>query len=112
MSGLLPAGYETLEPFAEYWGVEGSANRDKRRSGSSEPEREAFYAAARGLIPQALQQLDRKPLAEHDERERRLLNLTLAFAHVSQAVEMLGKAEPRHARFREAMRITRSPADI
>lgn len=40
------------------------------------------------------------------------MNLVLAFAHVTMAVEMLKDAEPRHAKFREVMRITASPEGL
>ena len=111
MSELLPAGYESLEPFVAYWAVEGTANRDRRRGDSTPRQRQAFFEAARGLVPRALQELDRKPLRQHDEREHRLMNLLLSFAHVTMAVEMLGDAEARHAEFRKVMPITHSPAD-
>lgn len=111
MSKKLPEGFEALEYFVDRWAVEGTAERDRRRGESTEDECIAFYEATKGLVPQALELLDRKPLPELNERENRLLNLLLSFAHVTLAVEMLGKAEPRHAKFREVMRITRSPAD-
>jgi hypothetical protein len=112
MSGLLPPGFDGLEPFVEQWAIEGSAARDRARGASSAEEREAYFAAARGLVPQALELLDAKPLDRHDERERRLMNMLLSFAHVTMAVETMGAVEPRHARFREVMRITRSPAGV
>lgn len=107
----LPAGYEALEPFVAFWAVDGTANRDRRRGESSPDQRQAFFEATKGLVPQALAQLDGKPLNELDASEQRLMNLLLSFAHVTLAEEMMGKAEPRHARFRQHMRITRSPAD-
>lgn len=112
MSKMLPDGFESLEYFVDRWAVDGTANRDRRRGDSTENERVAFFEAAKGLIPQALELLDRKPLDQFNEREQRLMNMVLSFAHVAMAVEMLGDAEPRHARFREVMRITRSPADV
>jgi hypothetical protein len=111
MSELLPSGYETLEPFAEAWAIAGTANRDRRRGESTDAERQAFFEAMKGFVPQALELLDGKPLTELDEREQRLMNMLLSFAHVTMAVEMLGRSEPRHAEFRKVMRITRSPAD-
>jgi hypothetical protein len=111
MTGLLPAGYETLEPFVQDWAIEGTAARDRRRGDSTEAQRQAFFAAAKDLVPGALARLDAKPLGAFDESERRLMNLMLSFAHVAMAVEMLGEAEPRHAAFRKVMQITRSPAD-
>lgn len=110
-TNLLPEGFEALEFFVDRWAVAGSANRDKRRGESTENERVAFFEAMKGLVPKALELLDRKALDDFNEREARLLNMVLSFAHVCMAVEMLGKDEPRHAQFREVMRITRSPAD-
>lgn len=111
MSNLLPAGFDALEPFAENWAIAGTANRDWLRGDSTEEARLAFFDVAKGFVPKALELLDRKPLTELDERERRLMDLVLSFAHVTMAVEMLDKTEPRHAQFRKVMRITRSPAD-
>jgi len=111
MSGLLPAGYECLEPFVAYWAVDGTANRDRRRGESTAEQRQRFFDAARDLVARALKELDRKPLSQLDVKEQRLMNLMLSFAHVTMAVEMLGDAEPRHAEFRKVMPIIRSPAD-
>jgi hypothetical protein len=111
MSNQLPAGYEVLEPFADYWAVAGTANRGRCRDNSTPAQRKAFYETAKGLVPQALEQLDAKGMDALDDKERRLLDLLCSLAHVTLAVEMLGDAEPRHAQFRQEMRITRSPAD-
>ena len=111
MSKRLPEGFESLEFYVDRWAIEGSANRDARRGDSTEDERVAFFEATKGLVPQALELLDRKPLKQLDEQENRLMNLLLSFCHVTMAVEMLGKAEPRHAQSRKPMPITRSPAD-
>lgn len=111
MSKQLPEGFEALEYFVGRWAVDGTANRDRRRGDSTEDERVAFFEAMKPLLPKALELLDRKGLDQFDESEQRLMNMTLSFAHVTMAVEMLGKAEPRHARFRQEMKITRSPAD-
>ena len=112
MNKQLPKGYEVLEPFVDFWAVDGTALRDQRRGESTAVQRKAFYETAKGLVPKALEELDRKPLEHLDDNERCLLNLLLSFAHVTQAVEMLDKAEPRHAAFRKVMRITHSPADV
>jgi len=111
MSNLLPAGYDVLEPFVAQWAVSGTATRARCRDESTPAQRTAFYEIAKGLVPQALEQLDAKGLAALDDKEQRLLDLLCSFAHVTLAVEMLGDAEPRHAQFRKEMRITRSPAD-
>lgn len=111
MSTLLPSGYEVLEPFVAQWAVEGMRARDRARTESIPEQREAFFAVAKDLLPQALAELDRKPVSELDERERRLLNLMLGLAHVTLAVEMMTDGEARHAQFRQVMRITRTPED-
>jgi len=112
MSSVLPAGYESLEPFVARFAVEGTANRARLRSDTSEEERAAFFAATKDLVAPALDELDRKPLGELDDKERCLLNLALSFAHIALAIEIQGPDEARHASMREYMRITRSPADI
>lgn len=110
MATLLPAGFETLEPFVARFSVAGTAHRAQLRSDTSREEREAFHAAAKDLIAPALDLLDKKPLGELDESERRLLNLALSFSHIALAVEVQGPDEERHAQLRSYMRITRSPA--
>lgn len=111
MASMLPAGFETLEPFVDRFAIAGSANRAQLRSDTTPAEREAFHAAAKDLIGPALDLLDTKPLAALDAAEQRLLNLTLSFAHIALAVEIQGPDEERHAALRSYMRITRSPAD-
>jgi hypothetical protein len=111
VTSALPPGYEALEPFVPRFAVSGTAHRAALRGDTSEDERRAFYEAAKDLIGPALDQLDAKPLRELDERERRLLDLALTFAHVALAVEIQGPQEGDHAAMRDYMRITRSPAD-
>jgi len=114
MSGgplLLPAGFEALAPFLEFWAVDTAAGRARCRDVSDEPARVAFYNAARELVPAALTLLDAKPLSQLDEGEQRLMKLILSFAHVALAVELQREEEPKHARMRPYMRITRAPAD-
>jgi len=108
---MLPDGFAALEPFAERWSVDNAAARDRRRSDSGEEERQAFFAAATPMLDKALEQLDAKPLAEHDERERRLMHMMLTLAHIASAVESQGPDEAKHAVHRSAMRIMRAPAD-
>lgn len=108
----LPDGYEMLEPFVDFWAVHGTQARDDRRTESTEAQREAFFQTTRDHVPRALEELDRTPLGQFDERQTNLMNLLLGFAHVVNAVELLGKGEARHAQFRKAMPFTRSTADL
>jgi hypothetical protein len=107
----LPAGFDVLDPFIEQWAIEGTANRARLRTTSSDAERRAFYAAGHPLLAKALDHLDTKPLVAFDDADQRLMNLILSLAHVSFAVEIQADAETRHAPLRELMVITRAPAD-
>jgi hypothetical protein len=107
----LPAGYEDLAPFAERFGIDGTANRAQLRSDLTGAEREAFHAAMKDRVGPALDMLDAKPLADLDAAEKRLLAMCLSFAHIALAVEVQGPDEERHATLRQHMKITRSPAD-
>lgn len=107
----LPAGFETLEPFAARFAIAGTAARAKLRGDASPDERQAFYDAAKDRIAPALDLLDQKKFADFTEAEQRLMNLCLAFAHVALAVEIQGPDEAKHAKLREHMKIVRSTAD-
>lgn len=108
---LLPAGFESLAAFVEFWAKDTAAARAQQRDLSDEAGRVAFYNAAMDLVPPALALLDAKPLADFDAREQRLMNLMLSFTHVALAVELQRDDEPRHTSNRRHMHITRAPAD-
>ncbi|MCJ2188539.1 hypothetical protein [Novosphingobium beihaiensis] len=107
---LLPESFQALEPYAVGWALGGSAVRAARRGNSTPGEREAFYAAAVGELPRALDYLDAKGFAAFDDADERLMNLMLSLGHVALAVEQQKGAETRHARDRAHMRITHTPA--
>lgn len=108
---LLPSGFAALEPFVEYWAVAPAALRAERRTLSTEQQRAEFYKAANDILPSALEYLDKKPLAQFDEKEQRLMNLMCSFAHAAYAVEVQAESEPKHAPLRKGLRITRATAD-
>lgn len=109
---LLPPGFEALEPFAARWAAASAAERDRLRTESNESDRVAFYDACKDWVGPALAMLDRKPLAGFDEREKRLMNVMLCFAHVAIAVEVQGDIEEQRAQARGHLRITRTSADL
>ncbi|CAN5421761.1 hypothetical protein BH10PSE14_BH10PSE14_03710 [soil metagenome] len=110
MSTILPDGFAALEPFAATWAISGSVARAAVRGSSDAADRAAFYDAAKDELLPALAYLDGKPIAHLEERDRRLLDMMLALAHVSLTVEILGDQEAAHAAQRRHMRIIRSPA--
>jgi hypothetical protein len=109
---LLPPGFEALEAFVAHWAAASADERDRLRAESSEVDRVAFYGAAKDRVAPALAFLDRKPLAEFDAREERLMNLMLCFAHVAIAVEIQRDLEEERAQARRHLRITRTSADL
>lgn len=111
MSAALPAGFEALQPYVAAWAVAGTAERIRRRLDSTEAERSAFFEAMQGRAAEALELLDRKPLAQLDAQERTLMDLLLGFAHVALAVEIQGEAEAEQAQARRHMKFIQSSAD-
>ena len=108
---LLPPAFAALEPFVAEWALPTTAERAERRGGSSAEARKAFYVAMNPLAAAAITALDAKPLSDLDAEENRLMNMLLAFAHVSLAVEIQGDAEAKHTPWRNRMTITQAPAD-
>jgi hypothetical protein len=108
----LPAGFAALEPFVDDWAISGAANRMAKRLSSSDEDRTAFFDAAKELVAPALAELDRTPLGQFDDKEKRLMDLMLCFAHVAMAVEIQGDDEPKHARDAQHMKIITAPSDV
>ncbi|HUD27778.1 MAG TPA: hypothetical protein VMQ93_02830 [Novosphingobium sp.] len=112
MSGHLPAGFESLEPYVAQWSGRTAAERAGLRAMFGPDERAAFHAACTPLVKDGLALLDARPLPDLSPAERRLLDLFLAYAHVSLAIDVQAGDEDRHSPLRESMRITREPADF
>lgn len=110
-SHTLPPEFAALEAFAGRWAVRGSANRAALRTASAPDEREAFFTAAGPLLDRALEYLDARSLNAFTPAEARLMDLMLSLAHVALAVEIQGPDEAKSVKWRDRMRITRSPAD-
>lgn len=104
--GLLPAGFEPLEPFLDYWAVAGEAARAEARSHASDEDRGRFYNACLPLMQEALSYLDGKQIESLDEPDARLMRLMLSLANVFHSVEVLGDAEPENARMRARLQFT------
>lgn len=107
---LLPEGYEALEPFVADWAIPTLAGRVKKRIDSSPEEKHSLYEVVRELAPQALGELDAKPLDQFNVAERRLLAVLLSYAQVALSIEVRGEGEPVHAQDRRHMIVTREPA--
>lgn len=84
---LLPEAFAEIEPFCARWALEKTEQRHRKRVSSSMDELRAFYDAATPRLEAIRAHLDALPLPALAEPERRLLNLCLALADVSLAVE-------------------------
>jgi hypothetical protein len=87
MNTLLPSGFSDLEQFAE-WSLPTSAERNKKRLGSSMDEITSLYNALLPRIGGILAYLDQFSLQEMPQDARRLMFLALSLAEVSIAVEL------------------------
>jgi hypothetical protein len=112
MSGRLPSGFESLEPFVDTWAIETTDGRARMRLEQGEAGCATFYRAAKELLAPAIAHLDKKPLAQFDESEKRLMNMMLSFAHASLVAEIQRDDEPRHASNSRHLPIRRAPADV
>jgi hypothetical protein len=108
---MLPAGFAALERFVAEWAGTTAAERDRLRTVHGAQARQEFYEVMTPLLASALALLDATPLAEHDERQRTLMLLTLSYAHVALAVEVQGPDEAKHAINRQRLPISHAPAD-
>lgn len=104
--GMLPAGFEALEPFAGDWALAGEAARAQARSDASDEARARFYEAAQPLMQAALAYLDGKQIGSLDEPDAALMRLMLSLANVHHSVEVLGDAEAENARMRARLKFT------
>lgn len=111
MTAQLPQGFEALEPFVHRWAIRTTRERDKARGESTFEDLKAYYDVAQPLLSPALAYLDTFPVKELAGKDQRLMDMMLALAHVSMAVEIHREMEPQHTISRQAMIITRSTTD-
>ncbi|MAA76284.1 MAG: hypothetical protein CMN28_16460 [Salinisphaeraceae bacterium] len=106
---ILPAGFESLEPFVEYWAGETNDIRWDRRSRASMPDIQAFYDAMLARAEDAIQHLEKFPLGDMPPAEERLFCLTLSLVHASIAVELHEQPRAIDSPFPHGLHVTRGP---
>lgn len=85
----LPAGFDDLEPFVEYWARETQTERLYQRLAAKMPKIRAFYDAITPRLKAILDHLDQYPLdAELPADAQRLNLLAMAAAQIAPAVEL------------------------
>jgi hypothetical protein len=87
-TGLLPAGFEDLEPFAEVWALPSLNERHAKRVSSTMPELQAFYDAVVPRLEDAISHLDTYPVDDLPEAETRLFWTLCSLSLISFAVDV------------------------
>lgn len=91
MSGMLPTGFEDLEPFAPRWCLATEAERFEQRMSSSMAELQAFYDAFFPRLGDAIAHCDAYPLDDLPEDATNLLRLVYSLVMVAMAVEIFSQ---------------------
>jgi hypothetical protein len=95
----LPTGFGALEPFVAKWAKPTVNERLNARCVSSMEEIRAFYDVAIEHASDILVYLDQFSLDEMPDQAGCLMQLLLALAHASVAVEIQGKPLPTNCRY-------------
>ena len=90
-AGLLPAGFENLEPLSD-WCLRTESERIKRRQASSFAAIVVLRDTVLPQLPRIFEYLNSKELATLSASDENLLFLTLALAEVAPAVEFYRQA--------------------
>ena len=93
MSGLLPAAFEDLEPYAATWCLATETERFERRMASSIEELNEFYDAFFPRMEEAVEYCDKFDLDELPEDVLHLLQLIYSLIMVAMAVEVFAQTK-------------------
>lgn len=107
-TGLLPKGFEELEPFLAGWDLPTFNARRAFRGAQSMEAIQCFYDA---MVPRgsaALALVDRYPFPDYPEDVARLYRLLLALNHAAMAIEVHGAARAPYAPYPDQLAVTRS----
>lgn len=86
MNDAFPDGFSALQGLAD-WALPTESERGQRRRDSTLAELQAFYETMMPHLPRLLDYLNEFALDDLPTRERRLLQLSFAFAEISPFVE-------------------------
>ncbi|MEH0421283.1 hypothetical protein [Streptomyces sp. B21-083] len=90
MGNVFPAGFEALEPFAD-WAVQGEKARYAKRVSSTMEELQAFYDVAYPLLQKNTEYMEKLSLEGIGEEDKRLLWAFCALVTVAFPVEAWGQ---------------------
>ncbi len=107
--GLLPPGFEDLEPFVDYWVRSTNDERWRQRSKASMPDIQRFYDTMLARAEDAIAHLDAFPLGQMPADAECLFKLLLSLAQAAVAVEMHGQPRAHRAQLRNDLHVTEGP---
>lgn len=107
MSGLLPAGFAALEPFAATWGADSTNERMHARATSSMAEIRAFYETALQHAEAAMAHCEQFPLDTMPDDAARLYRIVLGLVQAAVAVELHGQPRAPGTPWPNSIRIER-----
>jgi hypothetical protein len=93
MSGLLPAAFEDLEPYAETWCLATETERFERRMASTIEELNEFYDAVFPRLEEAIEYCDKFDLDDLPQDVLHLLQLIYSLIMVAMAVEVFAQTK-------------------
>ena len=109
-AAVLPAGFETLEPFVAYWARPTTNARLAARCEAGMGNIQAFYDAMLPLSGPALALLDSTPPHEYPPPLATLAQLVLSLAQAAVAVEMHGQPLSPNTPWPNSVRVTGAAA--
>ncbi|MGD9710934.1 MAG: hypothetical protein AB7V46_02560 [Thermomicrobiales bacterium] len=95
MTDKLPEGFDDLAPFID-WAQATELERNEKRWSATLEESRNFYDTMLRRGPDALEYLNRLPLAGIRGADRTLLDMCLALAECSATIEMYENPQPKY----------------
>jgi hypothetical protein len=85
--GLLPPGFEMLDPYVAEWALGTQREREAKRRASNAAQLTAFYDAMMPHIRAILTEVDRFPIGQLPEAHGRLFCLAFSLNEIAHNVE-------------------------
>lgn len=105
----LPAGFEDLQGFVDYWMRDTVHDRLQQRSSASMADIQTFYDAMLARAEDAISYLDGFPLDAMPDDAERLFKLLLGLGQAAMAIEMHGQPLAHNSVFPNTITVTSGP---
>lgn len=107
---MLPAGFEKLVPYLNYWDVPSTTERWERRATLPMADIRQFYDDMLMHGDAAMDVIAEYPLNDMPEEVARLARLMLAFMSAAVAVEVVGAPRDPYSPYPHNIRVLRGPS--